>query len=84
MIAAGIPVGAGFGVALGLVFDNLALGIAIGTAIGVALGAAMEQNRGRGAADAYGTRRRPLWIVVTVGLLLLGVALATFVVLTLT
>jgi hypothetical protein len=83
MIAAGIPIGAGFGVALGLALDNLALGIAIGAALGVALGAALEQNRRRGPADAYGTHRPPLWIAVAVGLLLLGVALATLVLLVL-
>ena len=33
MIAVGIPIGTGFGVALGLVLDNLALGIANGASI---------------------------------------------------
>lgn len=44
-VSAGISIGAGFGVALGLVFDNLALGIAIGAAFGVAIGAALEQQK---------------------------------------
>lgn len=43
-ISIGISIGAGFGVALGLVFDNLALGIAIGAGIGVSIGAALEQK----------------------------------------
>lgn len=40
----GISIGAGFGVALGLLFDNLALGIAIGAGFGVSIGAALEQR----------------------------------------
>jgi len=44
-ISAGISIGAGFGVALGLVLDNLALGIAIGAGAGVAIGAAYEQKK---------------------------------------
>jgi len=43
-ISMGISIGAGFGVALGLVLDNLALGIAIGAGFGVAIGAAWEQQ----------------------------------------
>lgn len=43
-ISLGMSIGAGFGVALGLVFDNLALGIAIGAGFGVAIGAALEQR----------------------------------------
>lgn len=43
-ISMGMSVGAGFGVALGLVFDNLALGIALGAGFGVAIGAALEQR----------------------------------------
>lgn len=36
--------GTGFGVALGTVFDNLAIGIALGAGMGVAIGAALEQQ----------------------------------------
>ena len=43
-VGIGISIGAGFGVALGLVFDNLGLGIAIGAGFGVAIGAALEQK----------------------------------------
>ena len=43
-IGIGISIGAGFGVAMGLVFDNLALGIAMGAGAGVAIGAALEQK----------------------------------------
>jgi hypothetical protein len=71
MIGLGISIGTGLGVALGLVFDNLALGIAIGASIGVAIGAALEQNRVGTAADAYGASRRALWVLVGVGLVLL-------------
>jgi hypothetical protein len=44
-IAIWIPIGVGFGVPPGLVFDDLALGIARGAAIGMAIGAAMDQRR---------------------------------------
>lgn len=83
MIGARIAIGAGLGVAMGVALGNLALGIAIGTAIGVALGAAMEQNQGGKAARTYGAGRRPLWVVVAVGLALLGVALTALVMLVL-
>lgn len=43
-ISIGMSIGAGFGVALGLVFGNLALGIALGAGFGVAIGAALEQR----------------------------------------
>jgi hypothetical protein len=81
MIGAGIAIGAGAGVALGLAFGNLALGIAIGTAIGVALGAAMQQDRVSTTAGTRAAGTRPLWIAVTAGLLILGAALATLIVL---
>ena len=45
VVGVAIPIGAGGGVALGLVLDNLALGIAIGIAIGVAIGAGIDQRR---------------------------------------
>jgi len=43
-VSLGISIGAGFGVAMGLVFDNLALGIAMGAGFGVAIGSALEQK----------------------------------------
>ena len=43
-VSLGISIGAGFGVALGLVFDNLALGIAMGAGFGVAIGSVLEQK----------------------------------------
>ena len=43
-ISIGMSIGAGFGVALGLVFDNLALGIALGAGFGMAIGAVLEQR----------------------------------------
>ena len=43
-IGMGISIGAGFGVAMGLVLDNLALGIAVGAGFGVAIGTAFEQK----------------------------------------
>jgi hypothetical protein len=43
-ISMSMSIGAGFGVALGLVFDNLALGIALGAGFGMAIGAALEQR----------------------------------------
>ncbi len=79
MIGVGIAIGSGFGVALGLAFDNLALGIAIGSATGVAVGAAMEQNRRGTAAETHGIGRTWLWVPVGVGLALFGlVVLAGF------
>lgn len=44
-IALCMPLGAGFGVAMGVAFNNIALGIPIGTAIGGAIGTVMEQKR---------------------------------------
>jgi hypothetical protein len=70
MVGVGIAIGTGLGVAMGVAFDNLALGIAIGSAIGVAIGAAMEQGRGV-AAEAYGSDRRTVWLLVGLGLALL-------------
>ncbi|MCL7454319.1 MAG: hypothetical protein M8467_14865 [Anaerolineae bacterium] len=54
MVAVGLAIGAGFGVALGLVFDNLALGIAIGAGMGMAVGAGLSQRAGM--ATPSGTR----------------------------
>jgi hypothetical protein len=43
-IGIGMSIGAGFGVAMGLVFDNLALGMAMGAGFGLALGTAYERR----------------------------------------
>jgi len=52
-LSAGIPLGAGFGVALGLVlmniFDNpgfFAVGIGIGLCLGTTIGLALDQRKG--------------------------------------
>lgn len=71
MVGVAIPIGAGFGVALGLVLDNLALGIAIGAAMGVAIGAALEQNRRGTAAETRAAGRRQLRFLAVGGLALL-------------
>jgi hypothetical protein len=76
MIGVGIAIGAGFGVALGLVLDSLGLGIAIGVSLGVAIGAGMEQRR-RGEAIESGGRNLIL-VSLAVGLALLGVLLFLF------
>ncbi len=65
-IAYWFPLGIGTGVALGLMFDNLALGIAIGTAVGAALGMAANLNR-MGSADSDGGTPGKRWIVIAVG-----------------
>jgi uncharacterized membrane protein len=44
-LGAGIAIGVGAGVALGIVIDNLAIGIAMGTGIGMIIGAVLEQRR---------------------------------------
>jgi hypothetical protein len=82
----GISIGAGFGVALGLVFRNLALGIAMGAGLGVAIGAALEQRNKEDlrplTADELRGRK---WMLATgVAVLVIGVAVAAVVVLTFT
>ncbi len=39
-----LVIGAGIGVAFGIIFDNLAIGISIGAALGLIFGAAFSQN----------------------------------------
>jgi hypothetical protein len=75
-IAYGIPIGAGFGVALGLTLDNLALGIAIGAGLGVAFGAAMDQRRWGTEQEGSGRLRTRLMLAMVVGILLLLVGVA--------
>jgi hypothetical protein len=78
MIGVGIAIGAGFGVAMGVALDNLALGIAMGAGIGVAIGAALEQNRGGIAAETTGAGGRTLWVLLGVGLALLLTLVGVF------
>ena len=42
MISAWMIIGAGFGVALGILFDSIPLGIGVGLSIGVAVGIGLE------------------------------------------
>lgn len=77
-IAVGLAIGAGFGVALGLVFHNLALGIAIGAGLGLSVGAAVDQ-RGR-PAESNARATRIGVITAVIGLLVL-LAVATLILL---
>ena len=80
-ISIGISIGAGFGVALGLVFDNLALGIAIGAGVGVSIGAALEQkNKDNVRQPTEQEQKMQKW-GVAVGLLILLVIVGLFMVL---
>ena len=70
-IGIGISLGTGFGVALGLVFDNLALGIAMGAGFGVAIGTALEKkNKDRVRSPTEQEMKMQRW-GVTFGLLML-------------
>lgn len=70
-IGIGISIGAGFGVAMGLVFDNLALGIAMGAGFGVAIGAALEQrNKDKVRPLTEQEKKMQIWGVV-IGLVML-------------
>lgn len=47
-IGIGIVIGAGIGVVLGVIFENIGIGIALGTGLGVTVGALLEEkNRKR-------------------------------------
>jgi hypothetical protein len=74
MVALGLAIGAGAGVALGLVFDNLALGIAIGAGMGMAIGAGLSQ--GAGVSAPTGTRIGRGWLAALLmgGIGLLGLS----------
>ena len=77
-ISLGISIGAGFGVALGLVFDNLALGIAMGAGFGVAIGSALEQkNKDQIRPPTEQEQKMQKWGVV-LGLLMLIVFAGLF------
>ena len=78
-IGIGISMGAGFGVAMGLVLDNLALGIAMGAGAGVAIGAALEQkNKGKLRPLNEQEKKMQKW-GVALGILLLLVFAGLFV-----
>ena len=72
MIAVGLAIGAGGGVALGLVFDNLALGIAIGAGMGMAIGAGLSQGGGLSALGDTRIGRGWLAALVMGGIALRG------------
>jgi heme/copper-type cytochrome/quinol oxidase subunit 2 len=77
-VSLGISIGAGFGVALGLVFDNLALGIAMGAGFGVAIGSALEQkNKDQIRPPTEQEQKMQKWGVV-LGLLMLIVFAGLF------
>ena len=80
-ISIGISIGAGFGVALGLVFDNLALGIAIGAGVGVSIGAALEQKNKDNLRQPTEQEQKIQKWGVAVGLLILLVSVGLFVIL---
>ncbi len=43
-----LVIGAGIGVAFGIIFDNLPIGISIGAALGLVFGAAVSQKNKKG------------------------------------
>lgn len=78
-IAYAIPIGAGFGVALGLALGSLPLGIAIGAGFGLAFGALLDRGRWDSEVEGPGILRTALLVALVVGVLLLlvgGAALA--------
>jgi hypothetical protein len=80
-MGSGMAIGMGIGIPLGLVMDNLALGIAMGAGMGVAIGAGLEQKYKanlRPLTDAELRARR--W-AVGLGLAVLALGVAVFVVL---
>lgn len=62
--------GAGFGVALGLVLDNLALGSAIRVAIGTAIRASLSERNRTGARTEAAPRGASLPLLVGLALIL--------------
>ena len=65
-IAYWFPLGIGTGVALGVMFENLALGIAIGAAVGAVLGMAVNLSRA-GAVDLETGTPGKRWVAIAVG-----------------
>jgi hypothetical protein len=78
-ISMGMSIGAGFGVALGLVFDNLALGIALGAGFGVAIGAVLEQRNKNETRPLTAQEQRLQRWGISLGLLLLLLSVGIFV-----
>jgi len=76
MLGAWIAIGTGGGVALGLVFDNIALGIAIGACLGVAIGISVDRNRGVEPSQMTGDKRRALLLTFGLGVLVLLIVVA--------
>jgi hypothetical protein len=77
-IGAGLVIGAGFGVALGVALGNLPLGIAIGTGFGLSLGVSIGSGlNGRGESPASSVREKGAFALITIGLILLVAAVAT-------
>jgi hypothetical protein len=77
----GISIGAGFGVALGLVFDNLALGMAMGAGFGVAIGAALERRNKENLRPLTAQELKGRKWAVGLGLVVLALGVAVFAVL---
>ncbi|MBN1814773.1 MAG: hypothetical protein JXA14_23235 [Anaerolineae bacterium] len=65
-------IGAGFGVALGVILDNLPLGIAIGTGCGLSLGISIGSSLNqRGEAPvASAVREKGAFALIIIGLIL--------------
>jgi uncharacterized membrane protein len=77
----GISIGAGFGVPLGLVFDNLALGIAMGAGAGVVIGAALEQRNKENLRPLTMQELKARKWAIGLGLAVLALGVAVFVML---
>ena len=77
----GMSIGVGFGVPLGLVFDNLALGIAMGAGFGVAIGAALERKNKENLRPLTAQELKTRKWAVGAGLAALALGVAVFVVL---
>ena len=45
MMGAGVAIGAGLGIALGVAMDNIGVGVAIGVGGGIAIGSALSQQK---------------------------------------
>lgn len=78
-IGAGLVIGAGFGVALGVALDNLPLGIVIGTGFGLTLGVSIgsKVNRRGETPATSAVREKGAFALIAIGLILLVAAVAT-------
>jgi hypothetical protein len=77
-VGTGMSIGAGLGVALGLVFDNLALGIAIGAGFGIAIGTALEQKNKDKIRPLTEQEKKGQRLGMTVGIVILLIGVAVF------